>query len=242
MTDREKWLELAEKNGITKNTFLSRVQRGMDPQEAATLPPNSFRREKTWSIPGFGLTNEQVKTAKKNGITEACMSTRLNYGWSVEEAMLVPPSGKREDFQKIKAKKKRLDRAQMAKDRTDIAAFASEIGISYGQAVCYLESGMSREEIREKYGKTYERTPHRWAKKEETQMEERRVEVKKVETKKEEKAIVKREEVEVKYHSENFSFLLRDAHIRITLGKSSHLKIEKAMAKELAQALLEIVR
>lgn len=170
------------------------------------------------------------------------MSTRLHDGWSVEEAVGTPPGGRREDVQRSRGKERKMDRGQMAKDRAEIAAFASEIGISYGQAVSYLDSGMSREEIREKYGKRYEKTPHRWAKKEETQMESKKVEVKKVETKKEEKAIVKREEVEVKYHSPHFSFLLRDDHIRITLGKSSHLKIEKAMAKELAQALLEIVR
>jgi hypothetical protein len=68
--DWEKWREIAEKNGVTKDRFRQRVKSGWTPEEAATTPPlkpgdPTPRREKArWNKPII-FTKNAIQTAKR---------------------------------------------------------------------------------------------------------------------------------------------------------------------------------
>lgn len=135
-------------------------------------------KRKNWTFEMIELTDEQMKIAKQNGISWSAVRNRVDRGWEIEEAVRLPLRATRgrpakiqetqeiQILQETKEDRKRAweRRMEQAKNRMEIAVFASEIGISYGVAASCLDSGMSREEIREKYGHRYEKSTHRWAK------------------------------------------------------------------------------
>ena len=78
ITDEE--YEIAEKNGISKDTLNFRIRRmGWDKEKALTTKTRKY-------------TNriKQVEIAKANGISRATFYDRLSDGWKVEDAYTVP--------------------------------------------------------------------------------------------------------------------------------------------------------
>lgn len=77
-----KWADLAEKNGINRMTFFSRVNLGWDVQRAATLCKQTPKRK---------YSNEIHEKIKKNDIPLEVFYRRVNtLGWDIERAATVP--------------------------------------------------------------------------------------------------------------------------------------------------------
>lgn len=77
----QKWLRLALENGIKKMTFLTRVYKGMSPEEAAKKPVKKLR----------ATMEDMVNLAEENGISYSTFSTRvLKRGWSPQRAATTP--------------------------------------------------------------------------------------------------------------------------------------------------------
>ena len=73
--------EKAKENGIPKDTVLTRVRMlGWDVDRAITKPPRKIRK----------FTKEEIKIMEENGIDRNTVSCRLNYGWTLEEAISRP--------------------------------------------------------------------------------------------------------------------------------------------------------
>ena len=73
--------EKAKENGIPKDTVLTRVRMlGWDVDKAITKPPRKIRK----------FTKEEIKIMEENGIDRNTVSCRLNYGWTLEEAISRP--------------------------------------------------------------------------------------------------------------------------------------------------------
>ena len=73
--------EKAKENGIPKDTVLTRVRMlGWDVDNAITKPPRKIRK----------FTKEEMKIMEENGINRNTVSCRLNYGWTLEEAISRP--------------------------------------------------------------------------------------------------------------------------------------------------------
>jgi hypothetical protein len=81
--------ELCEQNGISMGTFYCRIQRGLSPEIAATLPVGQKGKR---LIPiGIKITDEIIQQAAKNGISENTLKQRVyNYRWPVEKAVNTP--------------------------------------------------------------------------------------------------------------------------------------------------------
>ncbi|PEP36091.1 hypothetical protein CN575_04490 [Bacillus wiedmannii] len=79
-----KWLKLAEENGVNSSTFYSRVNNGWEPKEAASIPTRKQIDRK-----------ELVKIAKSNGISVSTFRSRLSYGWESIKAATTKPKIKR---------------------------------------------------------------------------------------------------------------------------------------------------
>ena len=73
--------KIAEENGISKDTLLSRVRKlGWDVDKAITKPVRIKRK----------FTEEEIKTMEENGIDRNTVSCRLQWGWTLEEAITKP--------------------------------------------------------------------------------------------------------------------------------------------------------
>ncbi|MHB8124685.1 MAG: hypothetical protein ACYDEJ_03410 [Desulfitobacteriaceae bacterium] len=87
-------LNLAKQNGISYNTFISRVNWGWDKMRAATEPLQDRKEqvrimhEKRRVYP-----REFVEMAKKNGIKYTTFKARVLYGWDMEAAATRPVKG-----------------------------------------------------------------------------------------------------------------------------------------------------
>ena len=78
ITDEE--YEIAEKNGISKDTLNFRIRRmGWNKEKALTKPPRKYTDRA-----------KQVEIAKSNGIGRSTFYDRLSYGWKVEDACTIP--------------------------------------------------------------------------------------------------------------------------------------------------------
>lgn len=75
-----KYYRIAEKTGIARRTFETRVNKGMDIETACTKP--SMKK------PIFTL--EELKIAENNGISLRTARERYYYGWSKEECITRP--------------------------------------------------------------------------------------------------------------------------------------------------------
>ena len=73
--------KIAEENGISKDTLLSRVRKlGWDVDKAITTPVRAKRK----------FTKEEIKIMKENGIDRDVAAGRMFWGWTLEEAITKP--------------------------------------------------------------------------------------------------------------------------------------------------------
>ena len=73
--------KIAEENGISKDTLLSRVRKlGWDIDKAITKPVRAKRK----------FTKEEIKTMEENGVDRNTASCRLKWGWTLEESLTRP--------------------------------------------------------------------------------------------------------------------------------------------------------
>lgn len=79
--------ELANKHGIKRATFYTRVYNGSTPEEAATVARMPHRGYKE----AIKITSEIIQQAAANGITKNTLCARVyQHKWSVEKAMTTP--------------------------------------------------------------------------------------------------------------------------------------------------------
>ena len=72
---------IAEENGISKDTLLSRVRKlGWDVDKAITTPVRVKRK----------FTKEEIKTMEENGVNQNIAANRMYWGWNLEEAITKP--------------------------------------------------------------------------------------------------------------------------------------------------------
>lgn len=70
--------KIAEENGISKDTLLSRVRKlGWDVDKAITKPVRVKRK----------FTEEEIKTMEENGVNQNIAANRMYWGWTLEEAI-----------------------------------------------------------------------------------------------------------------------------------------------------------
>ena len=73
--------KIAEENGISKDTLLSRVRKlGWDVDKAITTPVRAKRK----------FTKEEIKTMEENGVDRNTVACRLKWGWTLEESLTRP--------------------------------------------------------------------------------------------------------------------------------------------------------
>ena len=79
--------KIAEENGISKDTLLSRVRKlGWDVDKAITTPVRAKRK----------FTKEEIKTMEENGVDRNTVACRLKWGWTLEETLTKPKKGGRQ--------------------------------------------------------------------------------------------------------------------------------------------------
>ena len=79
--------KIAEENGISKSTLISRVRKlGWDIDRAITKPVRSKRK----------FTEEEIKAMEENGIDRDVAAGRMYWGWTLEEAITKPKKGGRQ--------------------------------------------------------------------------------------------------------------------------------------------------
>lgn len=103
------WKEVAEANGVKQATFTYRVRKlKMDPEEAATMK-TATRQELAQRMNENKvrvLTDEQIDTARKNGINYRCLHRRVEEGMPIAEAMTKPTMTKAETAAYARSKRK----------------------------------------------------------------------------------------------------------------------------------------
>lgn len=112
--------KIAEENGISKDTLLSRVRKlGWDIDKAITKPVRAKRK----------FTEEEIKTMEDNGIDREVAANRMYWGWNLEEAITKP-----------KKKGRQYVHPEWVYREAD------KNGISYSALNNRIKSGMSLEE------------------------------------------------------------------------------------------------
>ena len=112
--------KIAEENGISKDTLLSRVRKlGWDVDKAITKPVRAKRK----------FTEEEIKTMEENGIDRNVAAGRRYWGWTLEEAI---------------TKSKKKGRQYVYPDW--VYKEADKNGISYSALGNRIRRGMSLEE------------------------------------------------------------------------------------------------
>ncbi|WFR63053.1 hypothetical protein P9222_00975 [Paenibacillus amylolyticus] len=94
-TNRKRWKAEAEKNGISYDTFMSRVNRGWSMDRAATEPlqtPEQAKAQTARATEAIRIyPKEYVDLASQNGIAYATFVHRIKYiGWDYERAATEP--------------------------------------------------------------------------------------------------------------------------------------------------------
>ncbi len=83
------WIKIAKENGINACTFRNRVNvYGFDMETAATKPLQNFKEN--MKLVGQGnrvYPQETIELAAKNGICYNTFLSRMNDGWSIEDAV-----------------------------------------------------------------------------------------------------------------------------------------------------------
>ena len=112
--------KIAEEDGISKDTLLSRVRKlGWDVDKAITTPVRAKRK----------FTKEEIKTMEENGVNQNIAANRMYWGWNLEEAITKPKKRGRQYVYPEWVYKE-----------------ANKNGISYSALGNRIRSGMSLEE------------------------------------------------------------------------------------------------
>lgn len=84
--------QIAEENGIKTKTLSSRLSKGWDIEEAITTKTRSrySRKNRKRSIYGVELTEDDINTARQNGIANKTLQGRFKQGWTKERAINTP--------------------------------------------------------------------------------------------------------------------------------------------------------
>lgn len=94
LTDRKKWREIAEKNGIKYASFMSRINLGWDEETAATKPLQTAEENRAQALLATEkvrkIPREYIQLAAQNGIQSATLHLRIKKGMSFEEAATRP--------------------------------------------------------------------------------------------------------------------------------------------------------
>lgn len=93
-------VEWSEKTGLGQATISGRLARGMSTEEALTRESVYHRPKhklKGAMIEWNGEIWDALALAKHNGVTRSALYLRLRYGWSMIEAVTMPPVRKGED-------------------------------------------------------------------------------------------------------------------------------------------------
>lgn len=92
LQDRSKWTKLAAQNGISYQTFMTRVNNwGWDEKKAATEPiQDRKKRAALLSARNRKYPVSQIKRAEENGIPYATYRSRILRGWETEAACTIP--------------------------------------------------------------------------------------------------------------------------------------------------------
>ena len=86
-----KWIAIANKNGITNQTFYSRIKRGVRPETASKEPVMSKESQVLMMAESRRkYPKELYELAQKNGIKKDTFCKRISRGWSVERAANEP--------------------------------------------------------------------------------------------------------------------------------------------------------
>lgn len=101
-TKFSEYIELRKQNGISAPTFHRRVERGMDPYEAATKPVRGKKNIIISEVKSDKPNGSKhwINIAKKNGIKTRTFYSRIDIGWSYEEAA-TKPTRKYKEVQQI---------------------------------------------------------------------------------------------------------------------------------------------
>lgn len=86
------WKTIAEQNGVTYDCFRMRRNSGINPKDAATLPPLNLekRREIAANI-NRKYDTQVLEAAIQNGISKGTFYSRVNkLGWAIEKAINTP--------------------------------------------------------------------------------------------------------------------------------------------------------
>lgn len=96
------YIELRKQNGISAPTFHRRVERGMDPYVAATKPVRGKKNIIISEIKSDKPNGSKhwINIAKRNGIKTRTFYSRIDIGWSYEEAA-TKPARKYKEVQQI---------------------------------------------------------------------------------------------------------------------------------------------
>jgi hypothetical protein len=95
LTDRRRWKAEAERNGISYDTFMSRVNRGWSMEKAATQPLQSAEERKQQALHASEhfrvYPKSYVQLAEKNGIPYPTFFNRVKHcGWDMDRAATEP--------------------------------------------------------------------------------------------------------------------------------------------------------
>lgn len=84
--------KIAYDNGINRNTLGSRLTHGWSIEDAIHTKTNSrySRLNRTRTLYGVELTEDDVNTAKSNGISNKTLQGRFKQGWEKERAINTP--------------------------------------------------------------------------------------------------------------------------------------------------------
>ncbi len=96
----KEWVELAKKNGISRDTLRLRLRKGMAAEEAATRPIMTRDEVRELSYKKIRIFDpEMLKVAVKNGIKERTFKHRVYNGMDQLEAATRPTMSKAEASQ-----------------------------------------------------------------------------------------------------------------------------------------------
>ncbi len=89
--------EWSERYGINRFTLMQRVKKGWSMRRALTTPPckKTSKRGNNRRITFRGETLSLYDWGKRTGICTVTIHLRLKSNWSIEDALTIPPGGKR---------------------------------------------------------------------------------------------------------------------------------------------------
>lgn len=90
--NRQKWVKVAEKNGIKYQTFMTRVNHyGWDEKRAATEPIQNRKKAASFALECKRvIPKEYINAAQKHGIAYHTLRMRIKKGWEIERATTEP--------------------------------------------------------------------------------------------------------------------------------------------------------